>query len=274
MISSNNDNGDQGPILHFAHANAYTPGAYQTMLDLLSENYRVKAIKFRPISAPQTPKTTVRNWKIFSTEIIQYFKSQSWEKVLGIGHSLGAVATIIAAAQKPHLFKKIVLIDPVILPQKIYRFNNIVPINARKYVNPVSKIALKRKDQWASKQEAFEHFRRKKVFSRISDENLKIIIENATHLQENDTVTLTFSKQWESRIYDTPTNPRPYLKKIKVPFLIIRAGDSNVISAKVWEEIQQINPNGKFINIDNKSHLIPFEDPELIANIAYEFFKE
>jgi hypothetical protein len=37
---------------------------------------------------------------------------------------------------------------------------------------PAVKIALRRRDHWSSRQEAFDHFRPKSVFARLTDEAL------------------------------------------------------------------------------------------------------
>ncbi|MCP4427111.1 MAG: hypothetical protein GY803_21705 [Chloroflexi bacterium] len=43
------DFGSEGPILHFAHANAYPPGAYRQFVAALRSHFRVLAIEQRPL---------------------------------------------------------------------------------------------------------------------------------------------------------------------------------------------------------------------------------
>ncbi len=268
------DMGGEGPILHFAHANAYPPQAYQSLLNLLKPYYNQKAIRFRPISDKNFSTQQVTNWTIFSEDIKELFEKEQWQDVYGIGHSLGAVSSLIAALNHPNLFKKLVLIEPVILPKNYYLINRLLPISWRKRIIPVAKIALNRRDKWPSKEAAYQHFRKKKVFGGITDIVLREVIEHSTHPTPEGHITLTFPKHWEAQIYATVTNPRYYLKRLNIPFLIVRGNQTDVIKEREWLNIQKLNPRGKYINIEKTGHLLPFEAPELLADLILNFLHE
>jgi pimeloyl-ACP methyl ester carboxylesterase len=59
--------------------------------------------------------------------------------VIGLGHSLGAVTTYIAAAKYPQLFSCIILLDPPILPRR-----TIWLITTMKWLGLAGKIPLAR----------------------------------------------------------------------------------------------------------------------------------
>jgi hypothetical protein len=49
------DFGGDGPVLHFAHANAYPPGCYQQFIAPFLAHYHVTAIYHRPSGRAATP---------------------------------------------------------------------------------------------------------------------------------------------------------------------------------------------------------------------------
>ena len=96
-----------GPPLVFAHANGYPPGAYRTFLEPFLKDYQVEAIYLRPFW-PGSDPDDLRDWRGFRDDYLEYIFSRmdqfqvdgslpSSHKILGIGHSVGAMTTIMAA---------------------------------------------------------------------------------------------------------------------------------------------------------------------------------
>jgi cobalt-zinc-cadmium efflux system protein len=60
-------------------------------------------------------------------------------------------------------------------------------------------------------------------------------------------------------------------KKIHIPMLIVRGGDSDLLSAATVTEMCRVNPHARSIEIPNVGHAPAFVKPEQIA-LAKEFF--
>lgn len=257
------DFGGHGERMHFAHANGYPPGCYGELISELREHYRLFAMHYRPLWE-NSDYTKLRNWKSFADDLIYFLDQESQSNLIGVGHSMGASTTIVAAKRRPDLFKKLILIEPVILPMKVY-WIRLLPISLRSKVFPLVKMTEKRKDRWESKEALFESFRKKKVFSKISDHGLRLFAEHATRPSTNGGIELSYSKKWEARVYSTPFYPWNYLKKLTQPTLIIRAEYTDVLSSNIWLRLQDTIRNGTFVDMKHVGHLAPLEEPKLVS---------
>ncbi len=252
------------PVIHFAHANGFPPGAYQPFLHHFEKDYQVITSTFRPLWGDQDHKW-LKSWRQFGDDLIQYLDNQGFKNGIGMGHSLGGVATILAAMKRPDLFSKIILLDPVIFDGTLFHLVNMLPESLRKKIIPVAKIALKRKDEWPSKEVVYNSWRAKRIFKRIPDEVLKNLIEHATIPTDSNSVKLAYSKEWETQVYITAPLIFRQLKKMKTPMIVVRGDKTTVITSEIWESWKAAQPDNVFINYEGAGHLVPFEFPHALA---------
>lgn len=255
--------GGQGEVLHFAHANGFHPLAYQQLLKPLTKQFRVIAIEHRPFW--QIKPTNKDSWEQVADDLIQFLDSQNLKNIIGIGHSLGAVATMFAAIKRPDLFKKIVLIEPVFLPATMIGFFQLVPKKWRKHLNPLIKLTLKRRDVWQSKQEVFDAYRKKRVFAQLSDAVLWDYLNAGLKKRADGKITLTYSKEWEAHFFSMAPQVWQKLRQLETPVLGIRGEHSDTLRISQWEKWQQLKPAHTFLEIKNTGHLLPLEQPESLA---------
>ncbi|MGB1316910.1 MAG: alpha/beta hydrolase, partial [Flavobacteriales bacterium] len=162
------DFGGEGEVIHFAHANGFPPETYQTLVDGLKVNHRVVSMNLRPLW-PESDYSSFKNWETVGEDLIQFLDQQGLKNVIGMGHSFGGIASVIAAHKRPDLFSKLVLIEPVVLPDWVYGMTKFFPKFLLKKINPIVKSTLARTNTWANKEEAFNHFRPKKLFADVAD---------------------------------------------------------------------------------------------------------
>lgn len=263
------DFGGVGKTIHFAHANAYPPGCYQQLFNPFLQDYKVIGMHQRPLWEKSDPKK-FKSWYQLADDLILFFEQQQLKQVIGVGHSMGGVVSIIAAIKRPDLFSRLILIDPVIFPSRYTYFTNLVPLFLRKKVIPIAKLSAKRRDNWPDQQTVFDSFRTKKVFRSFSDSALWDFIKAGTKPTNRGQVTLTYPKDWETRIYTTAPSVFKKLKALKIPILAIKGAYSNVITTEVWEEWKNAQPNNHFLEYPNSGHLVPMEYPQELANWILE----
>ena len=256
--------GGIGKTIHFAHANAYPPGCYQQLFTPFLQHYKVIGMQQRPLWENSSPKK-FKSWHQLADDLILFFEQQQLKQVIGVGHSMGGVVSIIAAIKRPDLFSKLVLIDPVIFPSRFPFFTNLIPLFLREKIIPIAKLSAKRRDNWPNQQTVFDSFRTKKVFRYFSDSALWDFIKAGTKPTSTGQVTLTYPKDWETRIYMTAPSLFKKLKTLKIPILAIKGAYSNVITAEVWKAWKKAQPNNHFLEYPNSGHLVPMEYPEELA---------
>lgn len=261
--------GGKGKTIHFAHANAYPPGCYQQLFTSFLANYHVVGMYQRPIWPDSNP-STFRHWQQLADDLIDFLEQQDIKQVIGAGHSMGGVATILAAIKRPDLFSKLILIDPVIFGRKYAIVTTLVPFFLRKRIVPIAKISAKRKDLWDDQQSVFDSYRTKRVFKQFSDTALWDFVNASTKPNGKGQVTLTYPKKWETQIYLTAPYVLNKLFELKVPIIAIKGAHSNVITPEVWSEWQNAQPNNHFLEVPNSGHLVPMEFPKEVANFILQ----
>lgn len=264
------DFGGAGPLLHFAHANAYPPECYRLFINELRPHYHVLAMKQRPLW-PHTNPAELTSWQIFADDMVRFLVEQELENVIGVGHSLGGVATMLAAQQHPQLFRALVLIEPVFLPPHLLQMAAAQPHMAEK--TPMVRNARHRRDHWHSRQEAFDRFRQKAVFARWSDAALWDYVNYGTH-EHGNAVVLTYPRDWEAAIYaHLPTTVWEDIERITHPTLAICAAETDTIYPESWQLWQAKQPEATFIQIADADHMVPMQRPSYLAQTIHQFLQ-
>lgn len=258
------DFGGQGPVLHFAHANGYPPACYRQFAAPLLAKFQLIGIKQRALW-PNSHVKQAKGWNQAADDLIAFLDQQGVSGVVGMGHSLGAVATMYAAIKRPDLFSKLVLIEPVFLSPSFLSIAHLMPIQLRRQLNPMVKGALRRRDTWPDKQTMFDLYRQKSVFVNMSDAALWDFVNHGTTPDATGKLRLAYGKEWEAYFYSTPPKVWRQLKQVTQPVLGIRGESSTTLSTESWRRWQQIQPQATLVEIPVSGHLVPFEQPEQVA---------
>lgn len=264
--------GNEGPVLHFAHANAYPPGAYGPFLRVMAQSYRVLAMEQRPLWPAQDP-AQLETWQLFAGDLLRFLQQQGLQSVVGVGHSLGAVVTMMAAAQEPQRFSALVLIEPVLLPPELLAAAAADPQQAAKRAMVAR--ALKRRNRWPHAQAAFDRFRSKGVFERLSDEALWAYVNAGLWRTEEGQMALRFPRRWEAAIYARPPlDVWRLIPQIAHRTLALRGQHSQTLQRPEWERWQQLQPAARFEQVAHAGHLLPLERPQAAAQTIRRFLAE
>ena len=263
---------DGQPLL-FAHANGFPPTTYTALLSELGQNYRIIAPHLRPLwqdiaEFRDGARDHVAMHRMAKDQN-EFIEEHQLGPVTYIGHSMGANIGILAAQLKPHLYRQIILIEPVFLRKTFARILRFCP---RALINkvPIVAKALSRPDRWDNAQQAYDFHRPKRVFSKLSDEVLGHYIEAAV-VADGSQVKLAYGKHWEALVYGSMPNIWPYLKRCKVPLSVIRGEFSDTVDDLAWKRWQAIRPaaqlpeHARAINITGSGHLLPLEQPQVVA---------
>ena len=255
---------DGGSPVHFSHANGYPPLCYKALLSPFESDHEVIASLHRPLWPQEVEPESMRSWEQLGSDI-QDLLPELGNPVVSIGHSMGSAAVLMAAVKRPDYFRKIVLIEPVLVPQIATLILQALPSIARR-AWPLARQTSNRVDSWIDREAAFSHFRRKQVFKRIRDDILWDYVNSGTEVNDVGHYKLTYSKEWELQCYLKVYNCWALFKALKVPSLIIRGSESKTLSRKAWLRLKKISPDSECIEIPNSGHLVPFERPEILAS--------
>lgn len=265
------DFGGHGPPLHFAHANAYPPRCYRQLLQPLTADFHVWTMEQRPLWPEQSPQQ-LDSWDLFADDLIRALDQCGFKRIIGAGHSLGAAISMMAAVQRPSLFSALVLIEPVLLPPALLEAARAHPDQADNI--PLVRRARKRRNRWPHHRRAFEHFREKSVFSRLSDEALWDYVNHGLQEAANGDVVLRFPRDWEAQIYARPPlDIWQIVPQIRAPTLAIRGALSDTVSDEAWQRWQTLQPTAHFVQMEDAGHLAPLEKPQRLAITIRNFLE-
>jgi len=262
--------GGEGPIFHFSHANGYPPLAYRALLQSFQADHEVIASLHRPIWDTPPEPSEMKSWRPLGEDLLLLLE-QLGRPNISVGHSMGAAAIVMAAVKHPELFRSIVLIEPVIMSRRYFYFLKLFRGLAKRKV-PLIRKTLDRKESWATREEAYEHFRPKMVFKNVSNAVLWDYVNYGTAACEDGTVRLVYSKEWEAHCYLVAQSIWSLLPKVKVPLLAIRGCDSNTLSEKSWIKWKATSPQHDYREINNAGHLVPMEQPEQTVVTIRQWF--
>jgi pimeloyl-ACP methyl ester carboxylesterase len=266
------DFGGSGLLLHFAHANGYPPEAYRPLIETLTPHYHVYAMPFRPLW-PDSTLNGLKDWTPFVDDLILFFRERGQTDVIGVGHSLGAVVSLAAALRQPDLFRALVVIDPVLFRRRrLWGMEVARRLGVLRRLHPLIGPTLRRRRMFAGADEMFSRYRRAPVFKHIDDHGLRAYINSMARPRPDGQVELSFSPEWEAKIYEVgPLNVWPALKNLRPPLLIIRGAKSDTFFPQTAKKVKQVLPGAIIHDIEGASHLVPLERPEETGRLIREF---
>jgi pimeloyl-ACP methyl ester carboxylesterase len=267
------DFGGTGPMLHFANANGYPPAAYAPLLEGLIPRYHVIAMRSRPL-LPGADAAALRNWSELADELIHFLDQAGARGWVGVGHSLGAVLTVLAALRRPELFRAVVAIEPVFFnPLKLAAFAIFRGLGLADRVHPLIAGARRRRRVFGSADEMYARYRQAPVFSRLDDRALRAYVDAAAAPRaDGPGVELVFTPEWEAAVYATgPMNLWRQLPKLSVPMLVIRGADSDTFDPGAVKALQTRLPQARLVNVLGTGHLVPLEKPAEVARLINEY---
>ena len=277
-----------GPPFLFIHANGYPPETYRSFLSHFLDKYQVITLSLRPF-LPDLVPTSLKDWRDFRDDYLDFIDDQVSKKrfgrsktidpqVIGVGHSMGAMTNLMAAIERPNLFKALVLIEPVLFPRWQGTLMRVLaPLNLMRKIHPLIRATLKRKINFPSQELMLKNYRGKPIFQRLSDDVLRDYVSGLAKDNPDGTVTLKYSPEWETRIYETGGLADAYVWKnlpgIPCPVLVLRGEDSGTLKPQVVQRMIRKLPNGQSLTEPETGHLLPLEIPERAASLIDEYLQ-
>jgi len=253
--------------IHFAHANGFPARTYTKLFSFLEDEFEIGYLE-RHAHNPKFPVTD--GWGRLRDELRDELKKRYTQKVIGVGHSLGGILHFLVAVENPELYKAIILLDAPIISRLSSAGIRFLKLTNRMENSPLVKTTRFRRAAWKSKNEAFEHFKKKEKFARFDEDVLRDYVEYGT-VETETGVKLFFRPNIEAKIYHTLPHYMPKLRgKLKVPaFYIGGTNSSEARQARLGFMRKHFPFEFRFIE---GTHLFPFEKPQETAEIIKQIY--
>lgn len=282
------DFGGEGPVIHVAHANGFPPGTYRPFAETLihppttgsatQSRFHVIGFPARPLWPGSRPESAP-DWHTLADDLVQGLQALGLSGIVGVGHSLGGVCTLLASVHRPDLFRAVALVDPVILPPRLVWVLRWMRRLGLRHKNRLVEGALRRRRTWPSRQACYEHYRVKPVFASWTEDSLWAYVTSGTRPRADGQVELAYPPEWEAHIFATAgTDIWRYVPQLRSatapPLLVIRGEHTDTFRPETQERMERLLPQAHFRIIPDAGHLAPMEHPAETGAVIRDFLAE
>jgi pimeloyl-ACP methyl ester carboxylesterase len=265
--------GGAGPVMYMAVANGFPPQTYAPLVQSFTAQYRVVGLLPRALWPGEQPPEILHNWRVVADDIIDALEQHDLRNVIAIGHSMGGIASILAAVAHPERFRALILLDPTIISQSGMEYMEQMQADGSIRDFPLVQGALRRRKTWANVEEAYTYFKGKSLFAPWPDETVRLYAESGTKASAEGGLELAWPPEWEAYYFSTfYTKTWDELLKLKLPMLVIRGGDSEAFQAEPAEQMRALVPQMAYAEIPGHGHLFPQSAPDATRQVIADWF--
>ena len=247
-----------------AHATGFHGRCYSAIAELFPDR-RVIAIDLR--GHGRSEGGPIDTWRTIADDLVAFLDQLRIKRAVGLGHSMGAHASLQAASERPEAYSRLVLFDPVIMPPEYYE---------GPAVTDVPHPAIRRKRDFASVEAMMGRFRTREPYSLFTERVLEDYCRYGLKERPGGGFVLACTPEMESSVYSSSRSNAGIFdaaKSVDIPVTVVRAqqtGAGDFKGSPTWHGLAGIMPKGTDIYRPDRTHFHPFEDPEDAARIIAE----
>lgn len=255
------DLGGRGPDVFLAHATGFHGRVWRPVADRLADRFHSIAYDVRGHgdSVVAGDPQTGWDWQTLAADAVAVVDSLGLARPLGLGHSSGATALLLAEATHPGTFAGLYCIEP------------IGPTSDEAHPpmpdHPMAVQARRRRTSFPTREEAAATYASKPPLSDLSPEGLSAYVEHGFADDEDGSVHLKCRPEHEAHLYEYGLAHDAYrrLGAVGCPVVLVRGGTSRAVPAGVLDRWAARLPRGRTEVLPGVGHLAPLEDPGLVA---------
>ncbi len=237
------------------HGRVWAPVAER----LVAAGHRVWSLDFRghgDSDAPD-PNGNEYSWDGFASDalaVVDHLGVAGDPALLAAGHSKGAAALLLGEARRPGTYPRIWAFEPIMFPDEF------VPVGDF----PMARSARRRRNEWASIEEAYEAYSSKPPLNVMTPESLRAYVEYGLRDRGDGVSELKCAPDVEAATYSmAPTNGAwAVLPHVNATVVVACGEDSTDIGPPLAERIAARLPHGTLEVWPGRGHFGPQEDPD------------
>ncbi len=234
-------------LLHGGGANAHW---WDHLAPWLASYGRVLALDFRGHGDSEHPSE--KRIGAFNDDLEALIEHLGRADVHLIGHSLGASVAYDHASRHPET-RSATLIDLAL---------GSAPGSGRR-----ARLALSLRRTYASREEAIARFRFLPESSEAGEELRRSIAEHSVREEPDGRFGYKFDGGW----FGLASRPRPEPSSIRCPILLIRGGESRLLSGEAAETFATALRSGQLVEIEGAGHHVLLDRPEALLAAIERF---
>ncbi|MFP4453700.1 MAG: alpha/beta fold hydrolase [Desulfobacterales bacterium] len=259
----------EGPPLILLHATGFMPWLWHPVAAELAGSFRVIAPYFCNYRNAD-PENGGLSWKQIAADLINFCEKLDLKKPYAAGHSMGGAVFVIAAGALGLEVEKMVLIEPIILPEEFYA------VSIKVEDHPMASKSIKRRNYWRDRNEASKYLESKQLFKNWDKQVLDLYIDYGMAEADDGGLCLACHPKQEASLFmgSTDFNPWPVIQYVACPVLVLEGEHTENKDFIDFKKQAEMFPNCSHRVVEGAGHLVPMEKPKDTAVIMRKFFEE
>jgi pimeloyl-ACP methyl ester carboxylesterase len=243
------------PLVLAVHATGFCKEMWAPVVDPYLSGTSVVAFDQRGHGDSEVPPLPFDWWDL-GDDVLAMVDHLGGGAVLGVGHSSGATALIMAELMRPGTFGVLVLVEPVVFPGPFA----YVP------ENPMTSQALRRRWRFPSAEATAVSFRGRGPFARWTEQALAAYVAYGFR-PDDGAWTLKCRPEVEAEFYRGATAHGVWdrLGELACPVVLLAGADSESHPRAFIERQGEQFRSAKVVVVPGATHLLPMERPEALA---------
>lgn len=252
------DLGGDGPPLVVLHATGLHGRCYAPIAEHLRGSYHVWAPDLRGHGDTATPPGTDLTWTNMAADTLAVADHLDHAvSVRFAGHSMGAAAIVLAELTRPGTVRAAWLFEPIIFPPT-------TDVGPESRASHLADGARRRREHFASLDQAYEHYRSKPPFSLTHADCLRAYVDHAFR-DIDDGVILKCPGDQEARVFEgADMSVFARLGDVAPPVTVVGSGDGAGPADLAPTLADQLG-DGRLEQWPDRTHFGPLEDPRRAA---------
>jgi pimeloyl-ACP methyl ester carboxylesterase len=257
------EHGGEGRPTLFCHATGFHGAVWEPMSASLGDGFERWAIDFRAHGASVVPPNTPLPWEAIRDDLLTVVDHLDLGpgELLGVGHSMGGAALLLAEQARPGTFAGLWLYEPIVPP--------VGAIPAGQGNNALAEGARRRRLSFASHETALSNFASKPPLNVARADALHAYVRHGLVAGEDGAVHLACRPDDEARLYEGGAAHGAYdhLGEVRCP-VVVACSAEPFGPAMFGVSAAEVLPHGRLEIHEHLTHFGPLESPaELAASV-------
>ncbi|MDP1821015.1 MAG: alpha/beta hydrolase [Acidimicrobiales bacterium] len=256
--------GGAGRPALLCHATGFHGAMWEPFATALGPDLERWAIDFRAHGTSVVPAEQPLEWTEFCTDVLTAVDGLGLPagQVLGVGHSMGGAALVLAEQARPGTFAGLFLYEPIVSPQRL----------RTDPADPMANAAVRRRPSFPSHAEALANYASKPPLNQLRADALHAYVRHGLTQGEDGSVHLVCRPADEARVYRNAGGHDAFasLGEVRCP-VVVAVGDDASGPVAFAPSVVGALPNGRLERFAHLGHFGPLEAPARVAAAVQAF---
>jgi pimeloyl-ACP methyl ester carboxylesterase len=259
------DFGGAGPLVLLSHATGFHGLVWRPMAAALAPRWHPVSFDYRAHGDAPAPDSDHFHWWGFGEDAAAMAAALGAPGLLGVGHSMGGAALLMAELAVPGTFRALVLFEPIVFP-------SAPPPTGEAPSLAVG--ARRRRTTYPSYDAVLASYAAKPPLNVFTPDALDAYVRHGFRADADGSVSLKCLPEHEARTYEMAAGNGVFerLAEVGCPVLVVAGREDGSPPPAIAPAVAEQLPHGRFQRLETVSHFGPMEDPPLLASVVDEYF--